>query len=110
LGYESLPFFLPPLAALGVAATLATVSSMTFALLLTGGLAAGYAAYGLSHSIIHNARFRYVLPRRWAAAHHIHHCHPDQNFGVTTPLWDVVLKTRYISNRRRKSDREIDVM
>jgi sterol desaturase/sphingolipid hydroxylase (fatty acid hydroxylase superfamily) len=110
LGYESLPFFLPPLAALGVAVTLATVSSTTFALLLTGGVAAGYAAYGLSHSIIHNARFRYFLPRHWAAAHHIHHCHSDQNFGVTTPLWDVVLKTRYISNQRRKSDREIDAM
>jgi 4-hydroxysphinganine ceramide fatty acyl 2-hydroxylase len=31
------------------------------------------------------------------AAHHlIHHHHPDANFGVTTPLWDIVLGTRYV--------------
>lgn len=106
-GYDSLPFFLPPLSMLGLAAILSMIAPVTFAFLLVGGLAAGYAAYGLSHTLIHNIRFQYSLPRRWAAAHHIHHCHPDRNFGVTTPLWDILLRTRYVSKGKR-SARDID--
>ena len=97
LGHDSLPFFLPPLALLAIVGLLAMVAPMTFALLLTAGLAAGYAIYGLSHAVIHNIRFRHSLPRSWAAAHHIHHCHPGSNFGVTTPFWDMVFGTKYMS-------------
>jgi len=71
------------------------------ALLFTGGMAAGYAAYGLTHTVFHTVRFRRPLARRWAAAHHIHHYHPHSNFGVTTPLWDILLKTRYLSGEKR---------
>jgi 4-hydroxysphinganine ceramide fatty acyl 2-hydroxylase len=106
LGYDALPFFLPPLGMLAVAGLLALIAPATIALLLSGGVASGYAAYGLSHSVIHNVRFRNSLSRRWAAAHHIHHCHPDRNFGVTTPLWDIVLRTRYVS-KRKGFDREM---
>lgn len=98
-GYDSLPFFAPPLGILGLAALFAIVLPATFALLLSAGLAAGYALYGLSHCAIHGVRFRYPLARRWAANHHIHHHHPDRNFGVTTPLWDIVLRTRYEPKR-----------
>lgn len=94
-GYDSLPFFAPPLAILGLAALFATILPATFALLLSGGLAAGYSFYGLSHSAIHGMRFSYPAARRWASNHHIHHHHPDRNFGVTTPLWDILLRTRY---------------
>ena len=104
LAFDALPFFLPPLGMLVMAALLALVLPTSFALLLSGGLAAGYAAYGLSHAVIHNVRFRHSLPRRWAAAHHIHHHHPDANFGVTTPLWDILLGTRYTSKPMRGSD------
>jgi dihydroceramide fatty acyl 2-hydroxylase len=97
LGYDSLPFFLPPLIILGLTALLAAILPTTYALLLSGGLATGYAFYGLSHCAIHGVRFRYLPARRWAANHHIHHYHPDKNFGVTTPLWDILLKTRYAS-------------
>jgi sterol desaturase/sphingolipid hydroxylase (fatty acid hydroxylase superfamily) len=99
--HDSLPFFLPPLVALALVGILSVFLPATVALLFTGGMAAGYAAYGLTHSIFHNVRFRHALPRRWAAAHHIHHCHPGSNFGVTTPLWDIVLQTRYVSERTR---------
>jgi len=67
------------------------------ALLLGGSIAAGYAAYGLSHWSIHAYRFRHPLVRTWAAAHHIHHNHPERNFGVTSPLWDMLLRTQYAS-------------
>jgi len=99
--HDSLPFFLPPLVALALVGVLSVFLPATVALLFTGGMAAGYAAYGLTHSSFHNVRFHYALPRRWAAAHHIHHFHPGSNFGVTTPLWDIVLQTRYAPDRTR---------
>jgi len=103
-GYDALPFFMPPLAMLGVAAALTILLPTAIALLLTGALAAGYAAYGLSHTAIHSVRFRRRLTRRWAASHHIHHHHPHRNFGVTTPLWDIVLGTRYVSAAARTNE------
>lgn len=104
-GYDALPFFLPPLAALAVAGLLTTLAPVSFALLLSGALAAAYAAYGLSHSAVHGWRFRQPLLRSWAAKHHIHHHHPDRNFGVTTPLWDIVLGTCYVPARQVASHR-----
>lgn len=98
-GYDALPFFMPPLAMLALASILGAVAPTSIALLLTGALAAGYAAYGLGHTTIHGKRFQQPLVRRWAASHHIHHHHPDRNFGVTTPLWDIVLGTRYVPTR-----------
>jgi sterol desaturase/sphingolipid hydroxylase (fatty acid hydroxylase superfamily) len=97
-GYDSLPFFLPALILFvptGLGALLLPVDDV---LLLASGIAFGYVAYGLSHFVIHHKRFRPGLARKWAASHHIHHHHPDCNFGVTTPLWDIVLGTRYVSS------------
>lgn len=95
LGYDALPFFMPPLfmCALGLLFALAIPAG--YALLLAGTIAAGYAAYGLSHVVIHVHRFDSPTMRRWAGFHNIHHYHPDANFGVTTGLWDVILGTRY---------------
>ncbi|MGH8125794.1 MAG: sterol desaturase family protein [Rhodanobacteraceae bacterium] len=95
LGYDALPFFLPPLFMCGLAALLALVVPAGYALLLAGAIAAGYAAYGLSHVVIHVHRFKSPLMRRWAGFHSIHHYHPGTNFGVTTGLWDIILHTRY---------------
>ncbi len=100
-GYDALPFFFPPLGMLLLAAVLAFVLPVSTALLLAGSTAAGYAAYGVAHTIIHAIRFRSRPAVRWASNHHIHHHHPDCNFGVTTPLWDIVLGTRYVPARAR---------
>lgn len=101
LGFDALPFFLPPVGMLLLAGLFDLAMPTSYALVLAGALALGYAGYGLSHFVIHNTRFRNPLSRRWAAMHHIHHHHPDTNFGVTTPLWDIVLGTRYVSKRSR---------
>jgi sterol desaturase/sphingolipid hydroxylase (fatty acid hydroxylase superfamily) len=100
LGYDSLPFFLPPAVLLALTGVCALVMPLGFALLLTGAVTFGYIAYGTSHFIIHHVRFRQPLLRRWAGAHHVHHYHPESNFGVTTPLWDVLLGTRYVRRPR----------
>ena len=101
-GDDAMPFFLPPLALLGIVALVSLAVPGGFAMLLTGGLATGYAIYGLSHDLIHDTRFRHPLARRWAASHHVHHFHPDRNFGVTSPLWDIVLGTRHVSRSEAK--------
>ena len=99
-GYDSMPFFLAPIGVLALTGLFMALLPMNYALLLAGGLSAGYATYGLSHCVIHYMRFRHPVARRWAASHHIHHHHPDKNFGVTTPLWDILLGTRYVSTRK----------
>lgn len=99
-GNDSMPFFLPPMLLLVLLSVFLLLLPTADALLLAGGLACGYAAYGLSHAVIHVRRFNRPLGRRWAAMHHIHHHHPDANFGVTTPLWDIVLHTRYVRTPR----------
>ena len=98
-GDDAMPFFLPPLALLLIVGLLSVVMPAAFAMLAVGGLAAGYALYGLTHDWIHATRFRNPIGRRWAANHHIHHFHADRNFGVTTPLWDILLGTRHVSKR-----------
>ena len=95
LGYDSLPFFLPALILLALTGVLVLLMPEKYAFLLTGIITLSYVIYGLSHFTIHHHRFHYVLARNWAANHHIHHFHSDTNFGVTTPLWDIVFGTRY---------------
>ncbi len=102
LGYDALPFFLPPICMLVLAGVVAVALPVSTALLLAGSVALGYASYGLAHTAIHAMRFRRKLTMRWAASHHVHHHHPEANFGVTTPLWDYVLGTRYTPVRARR--------
>jgi sterol desaturase/sphingolipid hydroxylase (fatty acid hydroxylase superfamily) len=101
LGYDSLPFFLPGAVLLVLTGVCVLIVPTGFALLMMGSVTFGYIAYGLSHFTIHHVRFKHPLLRRWAGAHHVHHYHPDSNFGVTTPLWDVLLGTRYVRQPRK---------
>jgi sterol desaturase/sphingolipid hydroxylase (fatty acid hydroxylase superfamily) len=102
LGYDALPFFLPALILLGLAALFSLFITADHSFLLTGTIALSYTAYGLSHFIIHHHRFHWVPARNWAAHHHIHHYHADTNFGVTTPLWDLLLGSGYVYDEKRK--------
>jgi hypothetical protein len=58
------------------------------------GFLAGYLAYDLLHYAAHHLTGRshwfQILKR-----HHLlhHHVTPDQRYGVTSPLWDVLLRT-----------------
>jgi sterol desaturase/sphingolipid hydroxylase (fatty acid hydroxylase superfamily) len=101
LGYDSLPFFLPPAVLLALAGVFVLLMPTGFALLLTSAITLGYILYGLSHFMIHHVRFKQPLLRRWAGAHHVHHYHPEANFGVTSLLWDVLLGTKYVRQARK---------
>ena len=102
-GYDSLPFFLPALILSGVIGIFALLLPAADVWLLASGVAFGYVAYGVAHFMIHHRRFRRLRVRRWAAHHLIHHHHPERNFGVTSPLWDVLLGTRYVTLRSTSS-------
>ncbi|MDN5864167.1 MAG: sterol desaturase family protein [Gammaproteobacteria bacterium] len=102
-GYDSLPFFLPAVVAIGLAALGVLVMPAGFVFLMIGAATFGYILYGLSHFTIHHVRFRQPLLMRWAALHHIHHHHPKTNFGVTSPLWDILLGTRYVRRNSAKT-------
>jgi len=100
-GYEALPFFVPALVLFCVTGLCVLWMRASDAWVLSSGIAFGYVAYGVGHYMIHHRRFRHPLVRRWAARHHIHHHHPERNFGVTSSLWDALLGTRYVSARNR---------
>ncbi len=95
-GYDALPFFLPALVILGLTGIFVLLMPTSYAFLLSGTMAFGYVTYGLGHFSIHHTRFHQTLARRWAANHLIHHYHPESNFGVTTPLWDILLGTWFV--------------
>ncbi len=101
LGYDALPFFLPALVLLGLSGLFCLFMSASYSFLLTGTIALSYTTYGLSHFTIHHHRFHWVPARNWAANHHIHHYHSDTNFGVTTPLWDILIGTRYVYDHKK---------
>lgn len=97
LGYDALPFFLPALLILVLLGLFSLVMPFNYAQLLGGGVAFGYVGYGLGHYLIHHKRFHRPLPQQWAQHHLSHHYRADKNFGVTTPLWDILFKTRYVN-------------
>jgi sterol desaturase/sphingolipid hydroxylase (fatty acid hydroxylase superfamily) len=68
-----------------------------------GGIVAGFAVYEYLHYRIHFAVPASELETRVRARHLAHHmAEPDAIFGVTTPLWDVLLGTEPDPTRMRE--------
>ncbi len=61
---------------------------------LLAGMLLGYQLYELAHWSAHHARTR-VWPLGWLRRHHLSHHHVDATtrFGISTPLWDFLLRT-----------------
>lgn len=85
-------------AAFGLAAGLGFVAAV----------ATGWTFYEWLHQSIHvngpSGPFS-----RWAARHHMHHhfSRPNLNMGVTTPIWDVLLRTYESAPRVRIGRRQL---
>jgi dihydroceramide fatty acyl 2-hydroxylase len=59
------------------------------------GFIHGYLTYDLLHYFIHRGRMPTRLGRYLRQYHLAHHYStPDRHFGVSSPLWDVVFRTR----------------
>ena len=70
--------------------TLGRIGEPTFA-----GFVHGYLAYDLLHYFIHRGRMPTRFGRFLRQYHLAHHyASPDRHFGVTSPIWDVVFRTR----------------
>jgi sterol desaturase/sphingolipid hydroxylase (fatty acid hydroxylase superfamily) len=58
------------------------------------GILAGYLAYELIHLRIHSGKPGGRLLRGLRKHHYYHHFASDRvNYGVTSPLWDIVFRT-----------------
>ncbi len=58
------------------------------------GLVAGYLWYDLTHYAVHHLPQHTAFGRLQRRNHYVHHFkRPEQLFGVTTPLWDLVFRT-----------------
>lgn len=88
----------PPLAGAGVAAVLfgllVVAVGLERAFPTMAGLLSGYIVYDMTHYYTHHARPK----TRWGKflrAYHLahHHKHWNAMYGVSSPLWDVILRT-----------------
>ena len=87
---------------LAVTAPIATALFFAFRLVLGrcapatyAGFISGYLTYDLLHYFIHRGRLPTRLGRYLRQYHLAHHYKmADRNFGVTSPLWDVVFRTK----------------
>ena len=62
---------------------------------LTSGLLIGYIIYDLTHYATHHFPMRSGILKYLKRYHMQHHYKtPDQRFGVSSPLWDIVFKTK----------------
>ena len=82
--------------------------SLTAAVYLFTGLVAGYCCYEWLHFQAHHRRPRLRLFRYLRRYHLLHHYQsPDHRFGVTSPLFDVLLGTFRPVRRRPKVKTQI---
>lgn len=67
------------------------------------GFLIGYLFYDLSHYAIHHFNMHSKI---WLAIknHHMKHHYQDpaKGFGVSTPLWDIIIGTNFLQNRNKK--------
>jgi sterol desaturase/sphingolipid hydroxylase (fatty acid hydroxylase superfamily) len=71
-----------------------------------GAFLIGYLAYDLLHYATHHLPMNSAVGR-WLKRHHLlhHHVTPDERFGVSSPLWDVVCRTLPRGEGRRGDER-----
>jgi sterol desaturase/sphingolipid hydroxylase (fatty acid hydroxylase superfamily) len=61
----------------------------------TAGFMSGYVVYDSLHYALHHAVFRHPLLKALKRHHMLHHfADPAHGFGVSSPLWDLLLGTR----------------
>jgi sterol desaturase/sphingolipid hydroxylase (fatty acid hydroxylase superfamily) len=95
---------MPPVVSVPMAAIFYGLFTLVFGVLLgmpewvkpmVGGFTVGYLAYDLTHYATHHFPMRSGIFKYLKRYHMQHHYKtPDQRFGVSSPLWDVVFHTK----------------
>ncbi len=79
------------------------ILGMTFVAPFFIGFLMGYLFYDLTHYAIHHFNMH---SKFWLAIknHHMKHHYqdPDKGFGVSSPLWDIIIGTNFIVNKNHK--------
>jgi sterol desaturase/sphingolipid hydroxylase (fatty acid hydroxylase superfamily) len=95
---DSRRWVMPLVVTLPIAVALFFVFSVALGALAApcfGGFLHGYLAYDLLHYFIHRGRLPTRVGRYLRHYHLAHHYKsPDRQFGVSSPLWDIVFRTR----------------
>jgi sterol desaturase/sphingolipid hydroxylase (fatty acid hydroxylase superfamily) len=95
---DSRRWMLPPVVTIPLALlfyVLFTVVLGRFSAPAFGGFLHGYLIYDLLHYFIHRGRMPTPVGRFLRQYHLVHHYKtPDRHYGVSSPLWDVVFRTR----------------
>ncbi|OGU39349.1 MAG: fatty acid hydroxylase [Ignavibacteria bacterium RIFOXYB2_FULL_35_12] len=104
---DSKRLVMPPSVSLPLAALLyflfRTILGVSFVAPFFVGFLIGYLFYDMSHYAIHHFNMH---GRIWLAIknHHMKHHYqdPSKGFGVSTPLWDIIIGTNFLQNRNKK--------
>jgi sterol desaturase/sphingolipid hydroxylase (fatty acid hydroxylase superfamily) len=96
---DSLRLVMPPLVSLPLAlifyTLFVTLLGRVYVLPFFAGFVLGYIVYDTMHYAIHHAPMRGKLSRFLKTQHMKHHFkNPDASFGVSSPLWDYVFRTK----------------
>jgi len=108
--WDRMRLVFPPLAAALIAlpvfgllylSVLWTAAPLANAAALMAGLLVGYLVYDLSHYYQHHGRPRSRVGK-WLKRYHLEHHHksPEALYGVSNPLWDILLRTGRASARQ----------
>ncbi len=95
---DSRRWLIPPIVSIPLASLLFVLFRLVFGPIgvpIFGGFLHGYLTYDLLHYFIHRGKMPGRLGRYLRQYHLTHHyASPDRHFGVSSPLWDVVFRTR----------------
>jgi sterol desaturase/sphingolipid hydroxylase (fatty acid hydroxylase superfamily) len=90
-------WMMPLVTSLPVAAVLTTLSWLAFGAAggpFMSGIVLGYLAYDLLHYAFHRGPLRSRFGNYLRKRHLAHHYGvPERNFGVSSPIWDVIFRT-----------------
>jgi sterol desaturase/sphingolipid hydroxylase (fatty acid hydroxylase superfamily) len=60
------------------------------------GFSVGYVIYAAAHTAFHHSSFHHGTSLYWLKRRHaLHHRFDFANFGVTTPVWDILFGTEF---------------
>jgi len=94
---DSMRLVMPPIASLPMGLVAWLVFSLIFgekAIPAFAGLLVGYLIYDTTHFVVHHGSVRTALGKLIKKAHMRHHfLDPDEDYGVSSPLWDIVFRT-----------------
>ena len=95
----------PPIATCVVlAATMALYLPWEAAVVIAFGGGLGYCSYELVHFATHKCRMENRLAAFWMRHHLFHHYRNETvNFGVTTPIWDLVFGTYFRPGQAKRA-------